>query len=151
MANYCCAVRTNYFHVKDPDKFRDFMKNVVSSEDSIKVWERTDDVGNTVFGFGCYGSILGVTVCADGVNADDSDCDYDDYDFDEFVNGLADLVAEDDAIIILESGNEKLRYVTGCAIVITSTDSEYMEIDVLAAQQAAEMLNNPDWQTQLEY
>ena len=79
------------------------------------------------------------------------DDDFEDCDYDEFVNGLSELVAEDDAIIILESGNEKLRYVTGCALVITSKDSEYMEIDALAAQRAAEMLGNPGWQTKTCY
>lgn len=150
MANYCCAVRTNYFHVKDPDAFKEFMKKVIASEDGVSVWEEKDKAGNTVFGFGCYGSILGVPVHEDGGNEDD-DYDYDDYDFDEFVDGLSELVADNDAIIILESGNEKLRYVTGCALVITSTGSEYMEIDVLAAERAAEMLGNPNWKTQVSY
>lgn len=150
MANYCCAVRTNYFHVKDASAFKRFMENVVTCEDSISVWEEKDKTGNPVFGFGCYGSILGVQVHEEGTS-EENDYGYDDYDFDEFVNGLSELVAEDDAIIILESGNEKLRYVTGCAIVITSTESEYMEIDVLAAQRAAEMLKNPNWKTQVSY
>lgn len=150
MANYCCAVRTNYFHVKDPDAFLEFMDKVTACEDSVNVWEDHDRAGKTVFGFGCYGSILGVPVHKEGCNEDD-DCGYDDYDFDEFVNGLSELVADDDAIIILESGNEKLRYVTGCALVITSKDSEYMEIDALAAQRAAEMLGNPNWKTKTCY
>ncbi len=146
MANYCCATRTNYFRVKDADAFRSFMKTVAADEGNVSVWEKEGNDGNIVFGFGCYGSILGTPVYKDGSDEDD-DCGFDDYDFDEFVNGLSELVAEDDAMIILESGNEKLRYVTGCALVITSTDSEYMEIDVLAAQRAAEMLGNPSWQT----
>ena len=147
MANYCCAVRTNYFHVKDPKAFKKFMEKVVTCEDRISVWEKKDKAGNAVFGFGCYGSILGIPVRC----SENDDCGYDDFDFDEFVNGLSKLVADDDAIIILESGNEKLRYVTGCALVVTSTDSEYMEIDVLAAQRAAELLKNPGWNTQVSY
>ncbi len=150
MANYCCATRTNYFRVKDADSFRRFMEDVVATEDSVSVWEEKDKAGNLVFGFGCYGSILGVSVHKEGCNEED-DFGYDDYDFDGFVNGLSELVADDDAVIILESGNEKLRYVTGCALVITSTDSEYMEIDVLAAQRAAEMLKNPSWKTRVCY
>lgn len=150
MANYCCAVRTNYFHVKDPDAFKKFMKKVIACEGCISVWEEKDEAGKSVFGFGGYGSILGVPVHEEECNEDD-DYGYDDCDFDKFVNGLSELVADDDAIIILESGNEKLRYVTGCALVITSKDSEYMEIDVLAAKRAAEMLKNPKWKTQVSY
>ena len=61
------------------------------------------------------------------------------------------LVAEDDAIIILESGNEKLRYLMGSALVITSTGADYMEIDAIAAKRAAEMLGHPGWQTKTCY
>ena len=28
MANYCCTIRTNYFHVKDEDAFRQMMSRV---------------------------------------------------------------------------------------------------------------------------
>lgn len=33
MANYCCTIRTNYFHVKDETKFRSLMEQVYGSED----------------------------------------------------------------------------------------------------------------------
>lgn len=42
MANYCCAIRTNYFHVKDPEAFKAFMDTVYASEDEIKMWEEVD-------------------------------------------------------------------------------------------------------------
>lgn len=145
MANYCCATRTNYFHVKDPEAFQRFMDGVVSCEDSVSVWSETDRDGDLVFGFGCYSPIL-------GVKPEDADQDADfDYDYDEFVNGLADHVAEDDAIIILESGNEKLRYLVGSAMVITSKQSEYLDIATVAAEAAAEMLKNPSWKTRVAY
>lgn len=148
MANYYCAVRTNYFRVKDPDAFKRFMARVVGAEERVDVWEEEerDEAGNPVFAFGCYGSILGI-----GIGYDPETDDFDDYDFDGFVNGLSELVADDDAIIILESGHEKLRYVTGSAYVITSTGSSYMDINVLAAQRAAELLKNPGWKTKISY
>lgn len=141
MANYCCATRTNYFHVKDPVVFKEFMKTVSTSDDYVSVWDEKDENGDPVFGFGCYGTIYGIA--HDGDDVDD--------DYDEFVNGLAELVAEDDAIIIMESGNEKLRYVVGSALVITSKHGEYFSIDSIAAQAAAEILGNPNWKTRLDY
>lgn len=60
MANYCCTIRTNYFHVKDETKFRSLMEQVYGSEDTIEVWEKRDDGGSTMFGFGCYGGIAGI-------------------------------------------------------------------------------------------
>lgn len=147
MANYCCATRTNYFHVNDADKFKKFMKKVGVTEDRLEVWEEKDADGKAVFGFGCYGSICGVPVCdSEGVEEE-----YCDYDYDSFVDGLAELVADDDAVIILESGNEKLRYVVGTAMVITSRHSEFLEIDALAAQTASRLLNDPKWKTRITY
>ena len=139
MANYCCVVRTNYFHVKDPVAFKEFMKTV-AADDYINVWDEKDKDGNQVFGFGCYGPIYGI-VTDDDINDD----------YDGFVSGLAELVAEDDAIIIMESGNEKLRYLVGSALVITSKQIKYMQIEALAAEAAAKMLGNPSWATRVDY
>lgn len=60
-------------------------------------------------------------------------------------------VADNDAVIILETGHEKLRYLVGSAIVITSQDYAHLDITHFASTKAAEMLGNPDWQTQCEY
>lgn len=146
MANYCCATRTNYFRVKEPEAFKKFMNNVYTDEGDLDVWEEEKD-GHTVFGFGGYCQILGMPIYTDTNNNDYPD----DFDYDEFINGLADHVADDDAVIVLESGNEKLRYVVGSALVVTSKDSRYLEISALAANAAAEMLDNSNWKTQLSY
>lgn len=145
MANYCCSIRTNYFHVKDPDKFKKFMENVVACEDTVDVWEETNKYGETVFGFGCYSPILGI---GSEYNEDNDDFDYN---YDDFVTGLSSLVANDDAIIILESGNEKLRYIVGSATIITSKGYEYLDISTAAVRTAAEMLGNASWDTEIDY
>lgn len=112
----------------------------------MELWEEKDDDGKTVFGFGVYGGISGVR------NAqDDEDEDCDDSAYDEFIDGLQKCVADDDAIIILEAGNEKVRYVVGSAIIITSKDYEYLDIATLATERAAHILRNPEWKTRCEY
>lgn len=144
MANYCCAIRTNYFKVKNEEKFTDFMKNVHGSENDIKIWTRESN-GTKYFAFGCYGVIAG------WYDADDeSFFDWDDA-YDIFIDGLSQLVAEDDAIIIFESGNEKLRYLTGDAMIITSKDTAYININNAATKKASDMLGNPSWETRLNY
>ena len=146
MANYCCTIRTNYFHVKDERKFRDLMDRVYGSEDTVELWESKDKNGNMVFGFGVYGGISGVR------NAkEDYDEDADETAYDEFIDGLQECVADDDAIIIFESGNENLRYVVGSATIITSKDYEYISITHTASKRAAELLNSSEWTTQCEY
>lgn len=144
MANYYCTVRTNYFHVKDDEAFRALMNRVYGCEDSVELWEEKDKDGRAVFGFGVYGGISGLR------DSDDDGFD-DDSSYDDFIDRLQESVADDDAIIILESGNEKMRYVTGSATIITSSECKYMDITSLAVKQAGEMLHNSSWQTRCEY
>ena len=146
MANYCCTIRTNYFHVKDEEKFRALMNRAYGYEDNIEFWEKRDANGNTVFGFGVYGGISGLR----NSGADEDD-DYDESSYDEFLDGLQECVADDDAIIILEAGNEKMRYIIGAATIITSSNRAYLDIEDLAKQKASEFLCNPSWQTQCTY
>ena len=142
MANYCCAIRTNYFHVKDADEFRKNMSRVYGCEDTVDLWEDADADGNLVFGFGCYNGISGLR---------NTDADDDDDSYDAFIDMLQKSVADDDAVIIFESGNEKLRYIVGSAEIITSKDFKRICIDDEATQMAAKMIQNPGWRTVCSY
>ena len=141
MANYCCANRTNYFHVKDPEAFKAFMDTVYASEDEIKMWEEVDQDNKRMFAFGCYGMISGLAI----------DDDEYDTDYDAFIDGLQKHIADDDAVIIFEAGNEKLRYVIGSATIVTSRDYEYIDITGEGTKLAAELLGNPKWKTRVDY
>ena len=146
MANYECVTRSNCFRVKDPEAFREFMSHVYGSG-KINLWEKKDEDDRLVFGFGLFGEIS-------GYKAEDSDDDDDleEYtDYDVFLDGLQQHVAADDAVIIVESGNEKLRYIIGSAVVVTSCDIEYFDVTNLAAKRAAELLENPKWTTCCNY
>ncbi|MBE5040548.1 hypothetical protein [Ructibacterium gallinarum] len=142
MANYECAVRTNYFHVKDAGRFREFMKNVCGSEDKIDLWERQDADSRAVFGFGCYGGIAGLK---------NPDGEIDNDSFDQFIAGLQEHIGDNDAVILFEAGNEKLRYVTSGATVITGKGCVYLDVERLAIQKAQEQLENPNWATKCVY
>ena len=146
MANYQCAVRTNYFHVKDPELFRQFMARVYGAEGSVELWEEKDVNDQPVFAFGSYGGIGGLRNAAEDVSAEADETAYD-----EFICGLQQHVRPDDAVIILESGREKLRYLVGSAQIITCDGYDQMDISKLARHQASVMLNNPGWQTKIEY
>lgn len=142
MANYTCTIRTNYFRVKDADKFKTFMSDVYSTEDEIEVFEETDKDGVTRYGFGCCGQIRGVCPTnEDGIFSE----------YAAFIEGLQELVAEDDAIIIFETGSDGLRYFTGTADVITTNGHKYLRIEDWATKVAAKMLNNPKFTTRVAY
>ena len=142
MANYCSAIRTNYFHVKDDTKFLDFMDHILCTEDHIEVWTKVDSNGDAIYGFGCYGGIVGY--CDDNDDADDAS-------YDIFLDGLQQYVADDDAILIFESGHEKLRYVIGSVQVITSREIDYADIRDIGHNLARKMLDNVLWTSRCEY
>ena len=142
MANYRCSVRTNYFHVKDEEGFREMMSHVRGCEDDVKLWEKKDDNGNTMFAFGSYGDIYGLI----GADGEDEEGYYE-----SFIKQIQAFVEDEDAIILFESGNEKLRYLTAFATIITSKKCDYLNIESLAVKRAGEMLNNPLWETQCAY
>lgn len=144
MANYTCAVRTNYFHVKDEEAFRKFAEKLYCNEGDIEVWEDKDKAGKTVFGFGCCSSFCGIH--SDSANAENPDAAYD-----CFVDEIQKLVAEDDAVIIFEIGREKLNYLNGLATVITTKEQKYLDISDFAVDQARKMLGNKEWETNSNY
>lgn len=145
MANYYCNIRSNYFHVKDEEKFKDLICRTYG-EDTIHLFESKDEDGATTFGFGVYGSIYGVR------NPDVEDGDFsDDSTYDEFIDCLQECVADNDAAIIFESGSENLRYIIGSALIVTSGGCTYLDIKDVAVERAAKILNDPNWKTKCEY
>lgn len=144
MANYNCWVRTNYFHVKDEEAFQILMEKVQPANGEIEVWKETDQAGKPVFGFGCSGGILGIP----DRDPEDDDCEYD---YVAFLKGLQECVKEDDAVILMESGHEKLNYLSGNALVLTKDQTASLDIITLAQEMAAELLGKPEYSTQCDY
>lgn len=135
MANYECAVRT-----KDEFAFKEFMKKVVCSEDDLDIFESKDEKGMTMYGFGCYGSIMGIS--AEGE---------DEYSYDKFIDELRKNIEPGDAIIIFEAGHEKLCSIGMYADVITSEGCNILNLEHMAVESAKNMLKNPDWETKCTY
>ena len=142
MANYNCVVRTNYFHVKDVEAFKRMMDQVVGSEDEVSLWEENDQEENPIFAFGCYGGIAGLP--------NESDDEIDDDSYNRFTDELQKCVAENDAVIIMESGHEKIRYVTGSAFIITSNATKYLDVETLALE-ATEKMVGTEFVTRMDY
>lgn len=148
MANYISAIRTNYFRVKDPDAFYEFMSRVQGWEEDPELWEKKNDDGTLRFGFGCYGDILGCY--PEGFDPEEDDPDPDEC-YDLFLSELTEHVADDDAILIIEGGHEKLRYVVGRVTVITKDGVESINITDAGINLAREKLQNDNWQTDCNY
>ena len=114
MANYTAACRSNYFRVKDADAFTTAMDNIPD----IMVEEQK------------HGKYAGYFIIT-GDNADGGGwpgCCYDDETGEEFEVDLAQEVAphliDDEVAVFLESGSEKLRYLTGVAFAVNNKGKE---------------------------
>lgn len=131
MASYVCAIRTNYFRVTEEEKFRNLIDEFLSG--SCEVFTRTDVNSNKLVGFGSD----------ENINWPEDETG--------FFSGLQECLAEDDSIIVLEVGHEKLRYFVGAATIITRSSIETIDLTSLAISKAAEMFGNPDYTTCCEY
>lgn len=138
MAEFKGCARTNYFRVKDEKAFLTMMQSVSADDDSVDVWEKTID-GKKHFAFGSYSMNIGLR---------QHDEEGDDYiDTETFLLTLKCVVADDDAIIITEVGNENLRYLSAYATVITSKAIRCLNLETIAGFAAREALGNPKWET----
>lgn len=139
MANYVCAQRTNYFRVTNVEAFEALIGQL-QGEDSVEIF--TKEIGGVAY-YG-FGSCAPLAYYPDG---DDEDA----AEWEGFEDELAKLLPDDEAVIILEAGHEKLRYVTGGATVITNNGSRYIDLRRSAVSCARELLGNPNWETEAEY
>lgn len=151
MANYNCATRTNYFEVKDAEALKSLIAKTHSGEDKISIFTRTDkETGKTLYGFGCYSSIDGIPSPQKNEKSKELGDDLE-LDHELFVKELQKIVADDDAIIITEAGNEKLRYVCGDSTIITAKEVRTIDLKNAAKVAAKQMLNNKDWSSIMSY
>ena len=124
MADYEATTRSNYFHVTDDEKFHQIFEQIQEKNFGIELCTGSDHT----YGFGAY-----------------SDVDMDD------ILELQDIIPDDDCIIVMESGHEKLRYVDGTGYVITKERIESLSIMSWVQQKAKELMQDPDYTTQIDY
>lgn len=141
MANYIASARTNYFRVTDEEKYKKLFDGLCG-EDDITGFTKEE---NGVI-YHAFGSYCNIEYC-EVFGADD---DYE-YDFNTFLNKLQKILPDDEVFIYMEAGHEKLRYVSGYVIVMTNKECKSMSLNAWARQQAKQMLNNDNFETQMTY
>jgi len=102
MSNYYGYARSNYFKVKDKEQFKQLCSNL-----NVEMIEKDDKVGFICSEDDC-GSLPSSVY--DEINEDDVDIDL----IDEISNHLV----EGEVAVMMESGHEKLCYVTGYAVAV---------------------------------
>lgn len=143
--NYEGSLRTNYFSVKDENRFREIISRLVA-DDIIRIFEgKENSTGKFAFG---GGTICGIR--PENYNKEDYD-EYDIIDGDAWLFELQKVVADGDAIIVTETGGEGVRYLDGSVTVITSHDIKYKDLEEIGLKLAREALGNPNWETRNSY
>ena len=137
MANYCCTVRSSYFYVTDEEKYKELMEHIITSEDSLDCWDEKKSDGKIAHAFGCYSPILGYI--------DDSEAlEYENLDYDLFLHRLSEIIAPDSACVIMQSGNEKLRYIDGYVDVVMYNKVKSKSLESIARDILKENDISPD-------
>ena len=151
MADYYGKTRTNYFSVTNEEKFKQIINSCGAENGGIIIADQKQNDGSVKYCFYCDGSIYGLP----DRNETDEYCEDDDayieYDYDAFCATLQEIISDGDAIIITHIGSEKMRYLIGGCSIITRNDYEYVDLTNEALKLAKNLLNNPDFTTQMEY
>ena len=131
MADYIATARTNYFRVTDEQKYQKLFKGLVSDN---QLFDFTKEENGIVFhAFGSYGWISYETGQDDGESNDG---------FDFFLEELQQILPDDEAFVYQEIGHEKLRYVTGGAVVVTSKVIKQLGLDTLVKDTIETLLGS---------
>lgn len=144
MANYNALSRTNYFHVTSEEAFNNFAQHLIASEDDVKTFKGADKDGNPTYGFYAYDSISYIS------DLDDDDW-YENICEEDFIKAIQEIIAPDDAFILTEIGNEKMRYLVGYSLVVTKDDYRSVNLANASITIARELLNNDTFTTELNY
>ena len=136
MANYHCAVRTNRFRVIDENQFMEYMKRVEVDGGEITILKDRDSSGSPIYGFSANGLILGVSDYSEESVSIDEDM------YDNFIAGLQEIVSDDDAIIILEVGFSNTDDLSSTATIVTTFDTDYIDLQDVASDRAIELLTD---------
>jgi hypothetical protein len=124
MSNFCGTARTNYFRVKDLDKFKEFVSSIsceliIYDNDENKVGFYSNDCDT-----GCFPS---------SIYNEETD-DLDDL---NIVETVSKHLAEGEIAVFMEAGAEKCRYISGWATAVNDK-GERVDISLMDIYDWAE-------------
>lgn len=127
MANYNAFSRTNYFRVTDEEKLREIV-DLICCEDDVELWQCGD-----FFAFGAYGMITQI------YNEETEDVE-------SIFPKLQSILPDNEVAVIVEVGHEKLRYLIGCAWIVTNKKVKFIDLSSeINKQMPLESGKNFDW------
>lgn len=140
MADYISKCRSNYFKVTDETRLREIIDSC-QAEGNCRV-EQHDNIEKDKFCFYCDYNL-------NGLIEDENDEDACDNAYDKMIEELQKILPDGEAIIIIEAGSEKTRYIACSSIIITKSKIYNINLKDIALNKAKELLNNPNYETQM--
>lgn len=129
--------RTNYFTVTDESKYENIIEKI---KETNEIYDHKEVInGKTFHMFGGYDTSFGIE-CSENDNPEDT-----------AAAELQTIIPDNEAILIMENVDEKLRYVHAGCWIITNKEIKYIWLHEIALETAKQMLGNPKWNTTLEY
>lgn len=134
MADYISHMRSNNFYTTDETK----LEEIIECFPKLKL-NKNDNGSYTIYG----DDTAGIT---------DDEGQFKSYeDLYAAAEDLQKIMPDNEALILQEIGHEKYRYLTSCAMIITKTDTEYLNLQTWALKKARELLKDADYITEMEY
>lgn len=128
--NYYGKMRTNWFKVTDKEMLAEYVSELEGEGLCIRV--RSSD---NLFCITCNGELY-----YDGRSVNDSG----------FYNLMQKIIAEDDAMIVMEIGSEGTRYFVAYADIITRNSITYVNLEESVTFKVREILKRP-WTGKFNY
>lgn len=145
MKDAIVQTRSNFFAVNDEEEFLFLLGTIVFDGEEPNLEFKEID-GVTKYRISGIGNQIGV-VSDDWPDGDDCE---DEPDFDLFLSTLQRLLADGEAVILVDYVDDSYSYMVGNAIVITK-EKIFAEdgIDDILVAYAREKLRDPNWTTDL--
>jgi hypothetical protein len=119
MASWEGFFRSNYFKVKDFDKFKEFINSIDACND-VDIFTKVLPDGTSLYGVGDYGGLPQFYDKDANPDLPVAEEEYAEADVDGFLFALSKHLEPGQVAVFHEVGFEKLRYLTGAAVVVTS-------------------------------
>lgn len=139
MSNYIEAIRSNEFKIKQGSKeqLEKILNNLSGEDVYTDIIERED---GTYGWLGCYGGLIGLDIEKYFADNEELIEEYQDAEYNAMVDELQKIIDENSALILIDAGHEKLRYVGGGALIITSETSKYIDLSKMASETAQKLI-----------
>lgn len=139
MSNYIEAIRSNEFKIKQGSKeqLEKILNNLCGEDVYTDIIERAD---GTYGWLGCYGGLTGLDIEKYFADNEELIEKYQDAEYNAMADELQKIIDENSALILIDAGHEKLRYVGGGALIITSETSKYIDLAKMASETAQKLI-----------